>query len=432
MSPGPTTPKIASVEHLPIPTQVLDIMHTLRERGYEAYVVGGAIRDFFLGRETGNWDLATDCPLDEIMTIFPRVVPTGIRHFTATVLTDGMKVEVSTYRDNDILKDLARRDFTVNAMAYDPISGRFLDPHGGIGDLKERLIRGVADPIARFREDPLRVLRGVRFVSELDFELEPSTKEALFMESKGLGRVARERIRDELHRIISSERPSKGLPLIKEASIAEVIIGPCAVEIQRDGFLLAGRAMEALDRETTSRWACVCVALGLMGGKSATTPRWGPFLDQAEGFLLGLKMSKRQVHSITRSINALSILCESHWSDAGMRKAVHQCGGRNTEEALLVAFALTRAHKGFPPWLVPPRDALYRLREIRRHTGDGATLRPVLNGGEIAEHLGIKPGPRVGEVIEEILKAIYEDPSINTRENLMRILDIKKEKNHRL
>jgi tRNA nucleotidyltransferase (CCA-adding enzyme) len=170
-----------------VPKDVIDLCERLRSKGKRAWIVGGCVRDLMLGRPASDWDVATDARPKELTTIFPRAIPTGIEHGTVTVVQHGTHYEVTTLRGegtytdgrrpdwvefvDDITADLARRDFTVNAMAIDPLDGKIIDPFDGQGDLERRLLRAVGDPLARFSEDGLRVLRAARFVATLDLEL---------------------------------------------------------------------------------------------------------------------------------------------------------------------------------------------------------------------------------------------------------------------
>src|SRR6185503_7406165 len=178
-----------------VPRDVLDICGRLRTHGKRAWVVGGCVRDLVLGRDVADWDVCTDALPDQMMKIFPRAVPTGIAHGTITVVHDGKHYEVTTLRGeaaysdgrrpdavhfvDDIVRDLARRDFTVNAIALDPMSGEIIDPFDGQRDLAARTLRAVGDPRERFSEDGLRVLRAARFVATLDLDLDSATRAAI-------------------------------------------------------------------------------------------------------------------------------------------------------------------------------------------------------------------------------------------------------------
>jgi len=203
--------------NLPAPVQA--IMNMIKAAGYESYAVGGCVRDFLLGAEPSDYDLATSASPDEMLEIFKKlhVIKTGLKHGTLTVIYDGMSVEITTYRidgaylDNrrpdsvtfsrSLTDDLSRRDFTICAMAYSPEQG-LIDPFGGINDVKNRIIRSVGDPTKRFEEDGLRIVRGMRFASVLGFTVEPITSKAMLSNSHLLGNIANERIQTELVKLL--------------------------------------------------------------------------------------------------------------------------------------------------------------------------------------------------------------------------------------
>ena len=200
----------------------VDCLWTLEEEGYEAYPVGGCVRDLLLGRRPGDVDICTSAPPEELMQIFPSAIPTGLRHGTVTVPGETSNIEITTFRrdgrysdgrhpdavifDVGLTEDLARRDFTINAMALLP-DGTVADPFGGEADLAARLIRCVGDPERRFREDALRMLRAVRFAAQLGFAIEEETAAALRREAAGLEQVSGERVRVELEKTLLSPRP---------------------------------------------------------------------------------------------------------------------------------------------------------------------------------------------------------------------------------
>ena len=208
-----------------IPEKVKQILKTLNEAGYPAYVVGGAVRDAVLGLKPHDWDIATNAVPSEVKKLFGKTVDTGIKHGTVTVIDGDEGFEVTTFRTDgkytdgrhpdevkfvgSIEEDLARRDFTINALALD-INGTVIDPFGGLSDLAKGVIRCVGDPNARFQEDALRMLRAVRFESQFGFTLEEQTKEAINLHAGRLNQISPERIRDELTKMLLTDHPKWG------------------------------------------------------------------------------------------------------------------------------------------------------------------------------------------------------------------------------
>ena len=204
------------------PSHVEQCLHTLWEAGFQAYPVGGCVRDALLGRHPGDWDVTTSALPEQVTSLFERTVPTGIDHGTVTVVFEDGVIEVTTFRreggytdsrhpdsvsfDVGLEEDLARRDFTVNAMAFAP-DGTLIDPYHGEEDLKNRILRAVGDANTRFLEDALRILRGIRFSAQLGFVLEDGTVKAMETQANGLRRISAERIVHELEKTLLSENP---------------------------------------------------------------------------------------------------------------------------------------------------------------------------------------------------------------------------------
>lgn len=214
----------------------------LENAGYRAYFVGGCLRDGLLGRPIRDIDIATDAKPEAVLSLFPKAVPTGVQHGTVTVIVDGQSFEVTTFRQetgyrqhrwpqvtfvDDLHADLSRRDFTVNAMALG-LDGRWYDPFDGLADLRRGQLRAVGDPNQRFTEDALRMLRTVRFAAQLNFQIEPLTWAAIVEHASLLAAISMERIQQELHRIMLSDRPDVGMRLLQESGLKK-FIEPLAV-----------------------------------------------------------------------------------------------------------------------------------------------------------------------------------------------------------
>lgn len=210
------------------PQPVVIVVEKLKSCGHTAYIAGGAVRDMIIDqRRPVDWDIATSATPAEVSSCFEHVVPTGLAHGTVTVIEEGMSIEVTTYRHDgpyvdgrrpehvvfldDIAADLARRDFTINAMAFDPTTGELVDPYGGVSDIEARLIRCVGDPAERFSEDKLRMLRAVRFAATLGFSVDSSVVDAARALAPGIVQVSVERIMDELVKTVRAPKPGAAL-----------------------------------------------------------------------------------------------------------------------------------------------------------------------------------------------------------------------------
>lgn len=220
-----------------IPESVERILKTLMEHGYEAYAVGGCVRDAVLGRTPNDWDITTSAKPEAVKRLFRKTIDTGIAHGTVTVMLDHTGYEVTTYRidgeyedgrhpknvefTGNLVEDLKRRDFTINAMAYNHIHG-LVDAFDGIGDIRCRRIRCVGNPSDRFNEDALRILRAIRFAAGLDFEIEDETRKAVAILAGNLRKISKERIQAELEKLLMSSHPEK-LIIAYETGVSKVV-----------------------------------------------------------------------------------------------------------------------------------------------------------------------------------------------------------------
>lgn len=219
-----------------VPSYVTKCIATLENNGFEAYIVGGAVRDCIMGNTPSDWDIATNATAETVGNLFPKHFDTGIKHGTVTVLSDGFAVEITTYRidgiysdsrhpekvtfTDSIEKDLSRRDFTVNAIAYNEKRG-IIDPYGGLNDIENRIIRTVGDADKRFNEDALRIIRCVRFSAKLDFEIDEKTFSSVKRNANLLKNISAERIKHELDLFLLSQRKEK---LLIKSGICSVIL----------------------------------------------------------------------------------------------------------------------------------------------------------------------------------------------------------------
>jgi tRNA nucleotidyltransferase (CCA-adding enzyme) len=231
---------VAGLAQIQIPAPVLGVVRRLRDLGFQSFLVGGCVRDLVLGLPPKDYDVATNARPEQVEAAFRKVIPTGKQHGTVTVLTDNFSIEVTTFRTegvyldgrrpsqvefrSNIEEDLARRDFTINAMAFDPVANELRDPFGGQQDLAARIVRCVGRPVERFMEDGLRPLRAVRFAAVLGFALEPRTAEAIPEALDRFRMVAVERVREEFCRLILSQQPALGLNLLRTTGLLGVFL----------------------------------------------------------------------------------------------------------------------------------------------------------------------------------------------------------------
>ena len=273
-----------------LPDPVLAVVRRLQGAGFAALLVGGAVRDCLLGRAVGDWDVATSATPAQIMEVFERTIPTGVEHGTVTVLIgrgdDRVAVEVTTFRGDvayedgrrpaavrfltDVREDLARRDFTINAFAWDPVASRLFDEFEGLADLQAGRVRAVGAARARFEEDGLRPMRGVRFCATLGFSLEPETEEAIGQTLSVFDRVARERVRVELFKLLGAKAPGSALEAMRRTGLWDRIFPPIE-EAPRDDALATFAAVEAAPRDAVIRLSMILRRLCADSGARATS-----------------------------------------------------------------------------------------------------------------------------------------------------------------
>ena len=393
--------------------EILGIISRLEGAGHEAYVVGGSLRDALLGRPSSDTDMTTSALPEETATLFShmRVIPTGIKHGTVTVLTDsGTAVEITTFRTDgaytdsrhpdsvsftrSLEEDLARRDFTVNAMAYAPERG-LVDVFGGREDLKNRLIRCVGDPERRFTEDALRILRAFRFSAQLGFSIEKNTLCAALKLGDRLSRIARERVCVELFKLLSSENPSSTLALMSPIMITVLP----EVEIDPARYALC----DGLPRDPVTR-----LALLISGSGKATDVAGSLRLSNSDRDRLS-RLSVSLNGELPRTpVHARRLLSDfsSHPEDAvTLVKIDGLLKGRDTRHAE----ALLNKELASSPCLTVAALAV--------------------NGGDLMAS-GLAQGKKIGKILGRLLEAVIEDPSLNEREALIELAGVLAKENN--
>ncbi|MDI6894213.1 MAG: hypothetical protein QME70_06350 [Bacillota bacterium] len=449
-----------------IPEQVISVARRLREAGHAVYVVGGALRDLLLGREPGDWDLATSARPEEMRPLFAgwRVIDVGARHGTLGIIPPGSAgppgtpapvppgppgtppsgvsddagmpgpqpgtggvIEVTTFRAEgpysdfrhpdyvrfvaDLNEDLSRRDFTVNALALDPFTGDLHDPCGGQEDMRRGLVRAVGHAESRFREDAIRPLRTFRLVSEYGWEIEETTSQAVVRCAALVERVAPERVRAELERILRGPRAGKALRLMAAHDLLGRIF---------PGITPSSVPWDAIDRlppRVELRLALLLEGTGLPRGGAAraavaaTLARWRFPTQVAEE--VGALVAHRADESLLEADPARLRRWIAGTGRARALDLVEIAGARWSGEADELARA-----RG--------REAAHELgRRVRSQLDRGfptAVEELPVGGHDVMELLHLSPGPRVGEVLHHLLELVWDDPSLNDRRALLELL----------
>jgi putative nucleotidyltransferase with HDIG domain len=432
-----------------------EIAGIFMQQGKQVFLVGGAVRDIFRGRGAQDWDLATDAIPPEVTAMFPKVIPTGIKHGTVTISYKGCSMEVTTFRTESgyhdgrrpdrvdyaasIEEDLSRRDFTMNAIALSLPEGRVVDPFGGVKDIRSRIIRCVGKPLERFAEDGLRTLRAVRFASQLGFEIDTPTLAAIHPSLNVTAKVASERVRDEINKIIKSPKPSRAFHLMEETGLLVLALPELAAcrGVEQPDF----HRFDVLDHSilacdfAASEEAPLPVRLAALLhdiGKPATgavnsAGRLTFYQHERVSAELGRHILSR-LHYPHDLIETVVHLIEEHmfhyepvWSGAAVRRFIIRVG----EAYLPLLYQLRRSDTYAHTGAVPPPDLLLplisRVDEERARSRRAFSLKDLQIRGEDLMGIGIKPGPSMGAVFQELFETVVDDPELNTKEKLLEI-----------
>jgi len=428
-----------------IPAHVTHVMAVLRENGYQTLLVGGCVRDALLRQSPSDWDVITDAVPEQIQQLFAKTVAVGAAFGTVVVCTP-QPVEVTTFRKDvayhdrrrpcrvlfteSVQEDLARRDFTMNAIAWDPISAQLIDPYAGEADLQQKLIRTVGDAHTRFSEDALRLLRAVRFACQLDLDMESDTWAAAEGAAHLVECLSKERVRDELLRILASPDPGRGLWMLYELGILLRVIP----ELRGSERLAQGKrnAPTLLDHLIQTAAACPDDPLLRLAGLLHDTGKLhtrevcdtGQVLfhgHEAESARIAestLQRLRFDAHSVTRVVS----LIRHHMAHGPVtRKTIRRWLSAYDEQWVRQTMALRHAdHLASggqrAPWL---NDVLCELEAVLAEEGALHPRDLCINGDDVMAILDTKPGPVVGYVLKGLFDLILDDPTLNSREALL-------------
>lgn len=442
-----------------IPREVKDLANRLQEGGFRSWVVGGCVRDELLAERRGapadarnDWDIATSARPEDVMRLFRRVIPTGIQHGTVTVLMKEGQYEVTTLRGettytdgrrpdavyfvDDIKDDLARRDFTINAIAYDPLADKVIDPFDGRKDLERGVLKAVGDPAERFSEDGLRVLRAARFVATLEVELDPETERAIEPSLASYRKVSAERVRDEWVKTMKARTPSRAFRVMERHGILAIsapeLLESVGCEQNRyHAYDVWNHALACLD-------ACPPNAVLRVAGllHDVGKPRSREFSEKNQDFtfyehdrigaemvgplLTRLRFSNEERDRIVALVRHHLLCYDETWSDAAVRRWLKRVGVELAGDL----YTLGRADG-----LAKGRDAttdLERIVKLEQHVGRVLAAGAVfgvkdlaIDGNVLMKELGVPPGRKIGEILRALLEEVVETPSKNDRETLV-------------
>ncbi len=424
-----------------IPPFVKRIMRQLQGAGYEAYIVGGAPRDACLNRPITDWDIATSAPPGKIRRLFSGIRHFSLKHGTVTLVDGGHHYEVTGFRGGGgsgkgLEADLGLRDFTINAMAFEPGSNKLLDPHGGRGDIKRRLVRAVGAPEERFREDPLRLMRAVRFATQLGFSIDPETMGALASMADSLKNVAIERVRDEMMKVLLCTRPSRGFNLMRRAGLLEVFL-PELMEgyLKRQNsyhrYTIFKHVMETLDHadaDPVMRLTALLHDIAKPRCRTKSDGRWR-FLGhgEASAALAGeimerMKFDRDTLNKVTHLIFHHVIGYSPRWSDGAVRRWVRRVGSENSGRLMKFRRADLLAHGMGNEKLYLLDELERRIESVRRESFVKKRGDLAIDGRQVMAFLDLSSGPEVGKVMAALMEAVTDQPERNTKDGLMALL----------
>ncbi|MGZ6273079.1 MAG: CCA tRNA nucleotidyltransferase [Candidatus Limnocylindrales bacterium] len=435
---GPTRPARAPE----IPAPVRHLLATLWGGGHAAYVVGGCLRDALLGREPADWDLTTDAPPERIVGLFPKSIYEN-RFGTVVVRHGGAQYEITAFRRDvsysdhrhpdaiqfgeSIEEDLARRDFTVNAIAWGSLPGVepvFVDPHGGRDDLSRRLLRAVGDPDRRFEEDALRMIRAVRLAATLDFEIDPATVEAIGRNAGLAAHLSGERVFTELIKLLAAPRPSVGLRLMEQTGLLAVVAPDLAGQrgmtqnkiVNEDLWDHTLRTVDAAPNRSLVRLASLLHDLG----KPATQAD-GHFhgheavgAAMARDFLAGLHAPRALQERVAHLVTNHMFSYQSDWSDAAIRRFIRKVGPGSVDD-LMALRAADNEGSGLPAEAGSLPELASRIhKEVEAHAVLGRSQLAV-DGNDLMTELDLPQGRLLGRLLDDLTERVVAEPALNDR-----------------
>jgi tRNA nucleotidyltransferase (CCA-adding enzyme) len=448
------------MEKILLPKEIESVISTLAQKGFEAYAVGGSVRDLLMGKEPKDWDVTTNAAPEQIQSIFPRTFYEN-KFFTVTVQTDSespnlKEIEVTTYRSEgkyedsrhpseikpaeSLVEDLSRRDFTVNAMAVSA-EGEVIDPFQGQEDLKNKIIRTVGKPEERFSEDALRMMRAARFATTLGFTIEDITKEGITGHAALLNEISKERVREEFMKIIASERAMEGVGLLSALGLLKQFLPEAEEGIgvgqnKHHIYTVWEHNMRALDYGAKEKYTPLVRLAALFHdiakpkskrGDGPDSTFYGHDVLGAKMTILvmeRLKFSRAEIDKVAKLVRWHLFAYEhgdgegEETTDSSIRRLIKNVGEDNIEDLVKVRIC-DRIGSGVPK-AVPYRLRHFQFR-VEKILREGEAVKVTMlkiNGADIMGILGIQPGPKIGHLLNALLEEVIDDPKKNSREYL--------------
>lgn len=435
-----------------IPKKALEVIKKLKDANFEAYIVGGAVRDLVLKRPTKDWDFTTNANPDEILSLFPDSFYNNSFGTVGIPVEGYPPFEITTYRTENnyedfrrpkdiswgrsLLEDTTRRDFTINAMAIDIENGEVLviDYFDGLKDLEKRLIKTVGDPKSRFGEDALRMMRAIRIACEINFQIEPATKEAICHNSKLLVHISSERVKDELWKILASPKSAEGIRLMKETGVLDVVLpelsqafsvdqkSPNRHHIDDVGTHLVKSLEQSKSTDPLTRFAILIHDIGKPKTVRVLESGVVTFYNhEVVGAKIAmqiadrLKLSRAEREKLFKLVRWHQFTVDERQTDSAIRRFIRNVGVENIEEMLALRIA-DRLGGGAKETSWRLEEFKKRLVEVQKQPFSIRDLK--INGNQIMDILQIEPGPTIGRILARLFSEVEEGLLANEKEAL--------------
>lgn len=436
-----------------LPDEVNYILDKLDSNNFEGYIVGGCVRDSLLNKIPNDWDITTNAKPEQVKQLFDKTIDTGLKHGTVTVVLNGENYEVTTYRtdgkysDNrrpdsvvftsSLKDDLSRRDFTINSIAYNHNEG-LIDYFNGKDDLKNHIIKAVGSPNKRFQEDALRMMRAIRFSAQHDFDIEPNTEESIRRNSYLLQAVSKERIRDEMCKILISDYPGYGIEMLERCNLLEFTmpelcecVGFDQRNIHHDKNVfehiisVLNNSPKILNVRLAALLHDIAKPQTFTIDENDCGHFYGHHIDSAimaEEILKRLKFDNKTIESVV-------ILVREHMSKydflrkSTIKKFINRVGVDNLDNLFHLQIADMKGSK--PPHNFTQIFELKTQVEKILNEKQPLTVRDLAVNGHDLMGVGVQPGVEMGQILNSLLESVLEDPSLNTRDKLLELV-----KNH--
>lgn len=434
------------------PLEVIYVLKEIVNNGYKAHLVGGAVRDILLNRNIYDYDITTNASPEIIIGIFDKVIETGIKHGTVTIVKGDFNIEVTTYRKDGeykdfrrpetieysktINEDLKRRDFTINAFAYSPINNEFIDLFNGIEHLKGKKIIAINNPIDRFNEDALRMMRAVRFAVKLDFNINKDVFDAIKLLNNNITKVSTERINDEFTKILLSDAPAKGIRLLERSGLLQYFLPELVncIGVSQNKYHIYDvyeHILHALDnskKDLIIRLAVLFHDIAkpntrrMIQGKATFYSHEVIGADLVENILKRFKYPSSIVKTVKHLVRNHMFHYTNEWKDSTIRRFINKVGIEHLNYLLEIRIA--DASAGNPEYKDKLYKELFEKIHIMLEQETVFNIKDLaINGKDVMDKLNIKPSKAIGEILQQTLLFVLKDPKNNEKENLLNFIE---------